>query len=46
METLAPSLGYANESGVPEDYVEAYKWFSLAVPGFPRSEAANRARAV
>lgn len=28
--------------GVPQDYVEAMKWFNLAVSRFPASEAAAR----
>jgi uncharacterized protein len=42
------SLGvmYQNGQGVPQDLVQAHKWASLAVAGFPPSETETRNRAV
>ena len=36
---------YAQGQGVPQDYVEAYKWFSLAASPFLAAEPTIRAMA-
>jgi uncharacterized protein len=42
------SLGYlyAEGLGVPQNYVQAYKWYSLAVAGLPVSNTENREYAI
>jgi TPR repeat protein len=37
---------YAKGEGVPQDYVQAHKWFNLAASRFPASEKENRDKAV
>jgi len=37
---------YYNGRGVPQDLVEAHKWYTLAASGFPAAMAANHQRAV
>ena len=37
---------YYHSRGVPQDYVEAYKWLNLAASRFLASEAEKRARAI
>ena len=36
---------YANGEGVPRDFVEAYKWYTVAASRIPASEAELRERA-
>ena len=37
---------YSDGQGVPQNYVEAHKWFNVAASHFPASEAENRDHAV
>jgi len=37
---------YAKGQGVPQDYVQAYMWFSLAASRFPASEGKRRQKAL
>lgn len=39
-------LMYAEGRGVPQDYVQAHKWFNLAASRFPALEAESRDKAV
>jgi hypothetical protein len=43
---LAFGASYLSGEGVPQDYVEAYKWVDLAISRFPDSERENRDRAI
>jgi uncharacterized protein len=39
-------LMYDRRQGVPQDYVQAHKWFSLAAARFPASKTGEREQAV
>jgi hypothetical protein len=37
---------HENGEGMPQDYVQAHKWFNLEAARYPASETENRERAV